>query len=214
MKRFTVLFSILIMFGFLTACDDDPKKEKTEICDNAIDDDGDTLVDCDDVDDCATAANCQTPVEICDDTIDNDGDTLIDCDDDDCADDPACFISERFLTVIGTSDLHSHLMGVGPARDYSPLVVDEDGTKSGLARHAAIIKGIKAEKEAAGIPYVLVDSGDSLMGDMVDLLSGDAPPVFHFFQLMEYDTVMLGNHDWDWTPAGTAVIINAAMTGV
>ncbi len=214
MKRFTVLFSILIMFGFLTACDDDPKKEKTEICDNAIDDDGDTLVDCDDVDDCATAANCQTPVEICDDTIDNDGDGDIDCDDADCAQDPACFVSERFLTVIGTSDLHSHLMGVGPARDYSPLVVDEDGTKSGLARHAAIIKSIKAEKEAAGIPYVLVDSGDSLMGDMVDLLSGDAPPVFHFFQLMNYDTVMLGNHDWDWTPAGTAVIINAAMTGV
>jgi len=209
MKRFTVLFSILIMFGFLTACDDDPKKEKTEICDNAIDDDGDTLVDCDDVDDCSTAANCQATVEICDDDIDNDDDGDIDCLDADCFDDSAC--PSRLLTVIGTSDLHSHLMGVGPARDYSPLVVDEDGTLSGLARVAAIIKGIKAEKEAAGIPYVLVDSGDALMGDMVDLLSGDAPPVFHFFQLMNYDTVMLGNHDWDWTPAGTALIITTAM---
>jgi len=214
MKRFTILLTILAMFGFVTGCDDDPKKKKVEICDNGIDDDGDGLIDCLDIDDCATAANCQTPVEICDNDLDDDGDGDIDCDDADCADDPACVVTERFLTVIGTSDLHSHLMGVGPARDYSPLVLDEDGTKSGLARHAAIIGAIKAEKAEAGIPTILVDSGDSLMGDMVDLLSGDAPPVFHFFQLMNYDTVMLGNHDWDWTPVGTAVIINAAMTGV
>jgi len=215
MKRFTVLLTILAMFGLVTACDDDPKKEKTEICDNGIDDDGDTLIDCLDVDDCATATNCLNPVEICDNTLDDDGDGDIDCADADCVADPACVVTERFLTVIGTSDLHSHLMGVGPARDYTPLDdTDTDGIKSGLARHAAIIKGIKAEKEAAGIPYVLVDSGDALMGDMVDLLSGNAPPVFHFFQLMGYDSVMLGNHDWDWTASGTAVIINAAMTGV
>jgi len=214
MKRFTVLLTILAMFGFVTACDDDPKKEKVEICDNSIDDDGDTLIDCDDVDDCATATNCQVADEICDNDLDDDGDEATDCDDTDCADDPACLLGTRMLTVIGTSDLHSHLMGVGPARDYSPLELNEDGTKSGLARHAAIIGAIKAEKAEAGIPTILVDSGDSLMGDMVDLLSGDAPPVFHFFQLMGYDTVMLGNHDWDWTPAGTAVIINAAMEGV
>ena len=91
MKRFTVLLTILAMFGFITSCDDDPKKEKTEICDNAIDDDGDTLIDCDDVDDCNTAANCQVEVEICDNDIDDDGDDLVDCDDvDDCAEDVAC----------------------------------------------------------------------------------------------------------------------------
>ena len=210
MKRFTVLLTILAMFGFVTACDDDPKKEKVEICDDGIDNDGDTLIDCDDVDDCATATNCPA-AEICDNDLDDDGDEAVDCDDTDCTDDPACEITTRMLTVIGTSDLHAHLMGVGPARDYSPLELNQDGTKSGLARHAAIIGAIKAEKALAGIPTILVDSGDSLMGDMVDLLSGNAPPVFHFFQLMGYDTVMLGNHDWDWTPAGTAVIINAAI---
>lgn len=214
MKRFTVLLTILALFGFVTACDDDPKKQKVEICDDGIDNDGDGLIDCLDVDDCATAANCQIPDEICDNDLDDDEDGDVDCDDADCVDDPACERGTRMLTVIGTSDLHSHLMGVGPARDYSPLELNEDGTKSGLARHAAIIGAIRAEKTAAGIPTILVDSGDSLMGDMVDLLSGNAPPVFHFFQLMQYDTAMLGNHDWDWTPAGTAVIINAAVENV
>ncbi len=214
MKRFTVLLTILALFGFVTACDDDPKKEKVEICDDGIDNDGDGLIDCLDVDDCATAANCQIPDEICDNDLDDDEDGDVDCDDADCVDDPACERGTRMLTVVSTSDLHSHLMGVGPARDYTPLTLDEDGTKSGLARHAAIIGAIRAEKTEAGVPVVLVDSGDSLMGDMVDLLSGNAPPVFHFFQLLQYDAVGLGNHDWDWTPAGTAVIIDAAATNV
>jgi hypothetical protein len=51
----------------------------TEICDDFIDNDGDTLVDIDDTD-CATSTT-----EICDDFIDNDGDGLIDLDDTDCA---------------------------------------------------------------------------------------------------------------------------------
>jgi len=60
-----------------------------EICDNEIDDDGDTDVDCDDAD-CAADVACTGPVEICDNTIDDDGDTDIDCDDADCAADPFC----------------------------------------------------------------------------------------------------------------------------
>jgi hypothetical protein len=50
-----------------------------EICDNGEDDDGDTLVDCDDPD-CAAACR-----EVCDNGEDDDGDTLVDCDDPDCA---------------------------------------------------------------------------------------------------------------------------------
>ncbi len=49
---------------------------------------------------------------------------------------------------------------------------------------------------------------------MVDLLSGSVPPIFHFFQLMNYDTVTLGNHAWDWTPAGTATVIQASINSV
>ncbi len=217
MYRFTLFLSILLMFAAVVGCDDGKKKKKptVEICDNGVDDTGNGLIDCDDPE-CADDPACEVLVEICDDGIDNTGNDLVDCDDPDCVDDPACVeVNERVMTIIGTSDLHSHLMGVGPAMDYDPMNIEEDdGTKSGLARVAAVIKAIRAEKEENDIPVILVDSGDSLMGDMVDLLSGSVPPVFHFFQLMEYDGVMLGNHDWDWTPVGTAAIIHAATEGV
>jgi len=62
-----------------------PSQTLLEICDNGVDDDGDTLVDCFDPD-CTMAANCNTAItEICDNGIDDDGDTYVDCDDPDCS---------------------------------------------------------------------------------------------------------------------------------
>ena len=62
-----------------------------EICDNGTDDDGDSLVDCLDVD-CAGTVGCAT--ENCSDGIDNDGDGRVDCADPVCSGppvaDPAC----------------------------------------------------------------------------------------------------------------------------
>lgn len=53
-----------------------------EQCTGGGDEDGDSLVDCDDPD-CNLSASC-LPVERCDDTIDNDGDGLTDCADPSC----------------------------------------------------------------------------------------------------------------------------------
>ncbi|MEM7244400.1 MAG: hypothetical protein AAF533_03600 [Acidobacteriota bacterium] len=58
-------------------------------CGNGIDDDGDTLIDCDD-DDCDRTSEC---AEIdCNDGEDDDGDGLVDCLDDDCAMDLNCLV--------------------------------------------------------------------------------------------------------------------------
>ncbi|RLB56035.1 MAG: hypothetical protein DRI34_09710, partial [Deltaproteobacteria bacterium] len=51
---------------------------------NGSDDDGDTLVDCDDPD-CDNDIHCVTPTEDCANGSDDDGDTLVDCDDPDCS---------------------------------------------------------------------------------------------------------------------------------
>ncbi len=96
-----------------------PPAGSFEICDNGIDDTGNTLIDCADPQ-CAREPACTTreicnngaddngnglideadpdcaptpspcPPEICDDEIDNDGNSLTDCDDPDCWDDPVC----------------------------------------------------------------------------------------------------------------------------
>ncbi len=59
-----------------------------EICNNGIDDDDDTFVDCEDYD-CIDDPACAGEFEICDNGVDDDGDSFIDCDDYDCLDDPA-----------------------------------------------------------------------------------------------------------------------------
>ncbi len=61
-----------------------------EICDNGVDDDEDSFVDCDDLEDCAGDPACvvapERGVAGCTDGRDNDGDGLFDCDDtEDCA---------------------------------------------------------------------------------------------------------------------------------
>lgn len=62
-------------------------------CSDQIDNDGDGLTDCEDLD-CSSDVACQpeppTAIEICDDQIDNDNDSLTDCDDPDCANDVSC----------------------------------------------------------------------------------------------------------------------------
>jgi len=68
-----------------------------EICDNGIDDDGDSLVDCQDPD-------CAGPlcVEICDNGVDDDFDFDIDCDDSDCTSAPNCAIVLSYSADIYT----------------------------------------------------------------------------------------------------------------
>ncbi len=88
--------TLLVLSGvlFLVACPggtDDSGKTATvaEVCDNTVDDDGDTYVDCVDPD-CYTAAVCVRTETDCTNGADDDGDKRQDCDDPDCGGDPAC----------------------------------------------------------------------------------------------------------------------------
>lgn len=61
-----------------------------EICDDGIDNDGNSLSDCDDPA-CSGSANCQTTaIEICGDGLDNDNNGLSDCDDPVCIGTGSC----------------------------------------------------------------------------------------------------------------------------
>jgi hypothetical protein len=76
---------VTIIDGFVTGEGGPP----AEICDNKVDDDNDTKIDCAD-EDCKGDPACPTPTEDCDNKADDDGDTKIDCADEDCKADPAC----------------------------------------------------------------------------------------------------------------------------
>ena len=117
------------------------------------------------------------------------------------------------LTILQTSDLHHHASGYGPFADYTPLnTADQDMVTGGYARLAAVISQVRAEQATKGVPVMLVDSGDFLMGTNYDLTASD-PLAFRFIQTMGYDAVTLGNHEFDWSASGLAMLLGNAVAG-
>jgi 2',3'-cyclic-nucleotide 2'-phosphodiesterase (5'-nucleotidase family) len=112
------------------------------------------------------------------------------------------------LTILQTSDIHNHASGYGPLLDYTPLdLTDNDGVTGGMARLAGKIVSLKVNRLASNVPMLLVDSGDYFMGTMYDM-AASAPVPFIYFEALDYDAITLGNHEFDWGPAGLAMLIN------
>ena len=85
LKRALLCVAIPAAAGLATACygvpmDPEPAEQ---VCNDAVDNDDDGAIDCDDSD-CAPLELCLA-TDACDDGVDNDSDTFIDCDDPDCA---------------------------------------------------------------------------------------------------------------------------------
>lgn len=117
----------------------------------------------------------------------------------------------RQVTILQTTDLHDHASGYSRFADYTPLdTTDNDLVRGGYSRIAALINQIRAEQDANGTPVLLLDSGDFTMGT-VYTMSIDDPITFKFLQLMGYDAVTIGNHEFDFTPEGLEMMVNNAL---
>ena len=60
------------------------------------------------------------------------------------------------FTILHINDLHSNLIGVGPASEYSPATVNDDMTIGGIERIATLIALRRKAREIEGPvePYV------------------------------------------------------------
>ena len=117
------------------------------------------------------------------------------------------------VTLLQTTDMHSHASGVGPFLSYTPMITG-NGTviTGGFARLAAKIKEIRTAKNDSGSAVILVDSGDYTMGTVYDFLWDTGPASLKFIQAMDYDLITLGNHEFDYGPAKLATMINKSKT--
>jgi len=115
--------------------------------------------------------------------------------------------SEKLLTIIHTNDLHSHLQGFSPENDYNPYCANADATVGGWSRIATLIKDTKKTKNN---PVLTLDSGDYFMGSLFHALAREEAFELRLLKLMGYDVVTLGNHEFDFKPAGLARILRAA----
>jgi len=105
------------------------------------------------------------------------------------------------VTILHTNDMHSHLLGFGPNGEYTPSVTGDDATVGGIARITAKINEIRSDR---GNPVLLLDAGDFMMGSAFALLGGMAE--LSLMDNLHYDVITIGNHEFDWTPGGTALI--------
>ncbi|HQP32189.1 MAG TPA: bifunctional UDP-sugar hydrolase/5'-nucleotidase, partial [Deltaproteobacteria bacterium] len=119
-----------------------------------------------------------------------------------------CRLGNVNLTILQTSDVHHHASGYGPFLDYTPLDTrDHDQVLGGYARLATLINSIRLHQAARLIPTLVLDSGDFFMGTVYDLTAAD-PIALSFFKALKYDAVTLGNHEFDWSPSGLAMLLS------
>jgi 5'-nucleotidase len=114
--------------------------------------------------------------------------------------------AQRF-TLLHTNDLHSHLQGVSPELDYTPLTPGDDATVGGWSRLAAAIQAVRMQRSN---PVLVLDAGDFLMGSLFHMVAREQGLELALLQAMGYDAVALGNHEFDLMPDGLARILSAA----
>jgi 2',3'-cyclic-nucleotide 2'-phosphodiesterase (5'-nucleotidase family) len=107
------------------------------------------------------------------------------------------------LTILFTHDLHSHFLP-----DIVP-VKGGRGTQGGYARLATLIGRERAK--AAG-RTVLVDAGDISMGTPFHTEFREEALELRLMGEMGYDVVTLGNHDYDFRPAGLSSMLRSSRS--
>lgn len=104
----------------------------------------------------------------------------------------AARLSALTLTILHTSDLH------GRVHPHDALADADLG--DGLARVASAVRAIRAE----GNPTLLLDSGDTIQGSPTQALvfagriGGGADPIVRAMNLVGYDAMAVGNHEFDF----------------
>jgi len=109
------------------------------------------------------------------------------------------------LVILHTNDLHSHLLGLAPEAEYTPLIKDDDHTLGGFSRIAGAIKN---EKEKSADKLLVVDAGDFMMGTLFQSLESENCFALNLMKKMGYDFVALGNHEFDFGPEAFARMVN------
>ena len=115
----------------------------------------------------------------------------------------------KTFTILHTNDMHSNLVGMGPVQDYSPFTLDDDKTRGGYARLAALIATRRKERERQG-PVLILDAGDYSMGTAYGAASRQAGAELQIMSLMGYDATTFGNHEFDLGPDGLGQAIGVA----
>jgi 2',3'-cyclic-nucleotide 2'-phosphodiesterase (5'-nucleotidase family) len=91
--------------------------------------------------------------------------------------------SKVTISVVGTSDLHGHI--------------------AALPRFAGYLENLRKVRKETGGAVVLLDAGDMFQGTLESNLAEGAP-VVRAYNALGYSAAAIGNHEFDFGPAGPA----------
>jgi len=120
-------------------------------------------------------------------------------------------MSKKTFTILHTNDMHSALIGMGPSSDYTPLTTNDDDTRGGYARIAALLATRRKARESQG-PVLLLDAGDFTMGTPFAAATRQTGGELQLMSHMGYDATTFGNHEFDLGPDGLGAEIRVAVT--
>jgi 5'-nucleotidase/UDP-sugar diphosphatase len=120
---------------------------------------------------------------------------------------------KKTFTILHTNDMHSNFIGMGPASDYTPFTLNDDKTRGGYARLAAMIATRRKARAGEG-PVLTLDAGDFSMGTAFAAASREIGGELQLMSRMGYDATTFGNHEFDLGPDGLGKAIGVASKAV
>jgi len=113
------------------------------------------------------------------------------------------------LTILHTNDWQSRFLGFGPNSNFSPFKLQDDQTVGGISRLASLIEEKRNDVKIKNI--LLLDAGDYSMGTLFHTINREVGAELQLLAALKYDAITLGNHDFDFRPAGLAQSIRSAI---
>lgn len=104
------------------------------------------------------------------------------------------------LTILFTHDMHDNLL---------PVKLESKGQVESLGGFARLQTAIRQQRKRDP-ELLLVDGGDFSMGTLFQTIFSRQAPELRLMGQMGYDVTTLGNHEFDFRPAGLAASLTAA----
>ncbi|HEX9400849.1 MAG TPA: 5'-nucleotidase C-terminal domain-containing protein [Anaeromyxobacter sp.] len=117
------------------------------------------------------------------------------------------------VSVLFTTDEHSHLFGFSPEVDDFPTP-SSSGTGAivgGMARVAAVLQAERSDASARSADTITVSAGDFSQGTLASAAFLALSPELVLMKEMGYDAVAIGNHEFDLGPTALADAIYTAV---
>jgi 5'-nucleotidase / UDP-sugar diphosphatase len=121
----------------------------------------------------------------------------------------AALDGKKTFTILHTNDMHTSFIGMGPAADYTPFALNDDNTRGGYARLAALIAIRKEARKGQG-PVLVLDAGDYSMGTAFAAATREIGGELKLMGMIGYDATTFGNHEFDLGPDGLGRSISVA----